>query len=61
MDMTALAGKLFPAVTDDMLPCGGIRCYAQSDITCYVLRGSSGALPTVKNEKSRFNRNGILS
>lgn len=44
MDMTVLAGKLFPAVTDDMLPCGGIRYYAQSDITCYVLRGSSGDL-----------------
>lgn len=23
MDMTALAGKLFPAVTDDMQACGG--------------------------------------
>ena len=44
MDFDALANRLFPSVTNEEQPCGDILCYAQSDITCYVLRGKHGDL-----------------
>ena len=44
MNLNSLTDKLFPAVTSDMQKCGGICFYAQSDITCYVIRGTGGDL-----------------
>lgn len=36
--------RLFPSVTNENRECGDILYYAQSDMTCYMLRGKQGDL-----------------
>ncbi len=39
-----ISERLFPSVTNKTHECGNILYYAQSNMTCYVLRGSQGDL-----------------
>ncbi len=42
IDIDSIIDKAFPAVTDRSRKYGDICYYAQSDVTCYVLRGEHG-------------------
>ncbi len=44
MDICSLTDRLFPAVTNEVNKIGDIIYYAQSDITCYIIRGEHGDL-----------------
>ena len=42
IDIDPIINKAFPAVTDKSWKYDDICYYAQSDVTCYVLRGEHG-------------------
>ncbi len=44
MNIYDILDKIYPAVTDSDINMGGIHFYAQSDITCYVIKGRRGDL-----------------
>ncbi|MBQ4486649.1 MAG: MBL fold metallo-hydrolase [Oscillospiraceae bacterium] len=44
MDIGLINDRLFPITTNEEYPCSDMIFYAQSDITCYILRGKQGDL-----------------